>query len=50
MFEEKEREAEDGKFSDCKSDFLDPLSPDLVKAYTGEETGVGLYDIGNALA
>ena len=29
---------------------LEPLSPDLVKAYAGEEAGVGLHDIGNALA
>ena len=28
---------------------LEPLSPDLVKAYAGEEAGVGLHDIGNAL-
>ena len=26
---------------------LEPLSPDLVKAYAGEEAGVGLHDIGN---
>ena len=29
---------------------LEPLPPDLVKAYAGEEAGVGLHDIGNALA
>ena len=29
---------------------LESLSPDLVKAYTGEEAGLGLHDIGNALA
>ena len=29
---------------------LEPLSPDLVKAYAGEEAGVGLHDIGNAMA
>ena len=29
---------------------LEPLSPDLMKAYAGEEAGVGLHDIGNALA
>ena len=29
---------------------LEPLSPDLVKAYAGEEAGVGLHDIGTALA
>ena len=28
---------------------LEPLSVDLVKAYTGEAAGVGLHDIGNAL-
>ena len=29
---------------------LETLSPDLVKAYAGEEVGVGLQDIGNTLA
>ena len=28
---------------------LESLSPDLVKAYAGEEAGVGLHDIGNTL-
>ena len=29
---------------------LEPLSPDLVKAYASEEAGVGLHDIGKAMA
>ena len=29
---------------------LEPLSADLVKAYAGEEAGVGLHDIDNKLA
>jgi hypothetical protein len=30
-------------------DLLEPLSPDLVKVYAGEEAGVGLHDIGKAM-
>jgi hypothetical protein len=29
---------------------LEPLSTDIKKAYTGEEAGVGLHDIGNTIA
>ena len=29
--------------------FLDPLSTDIRQAYAGEEAGVGLKDIGNAI-
>ena len=29
---------------------LEPLSTDIVKAYAGEEAGVGLHDIGNTIA
>jgi hypothetical protein len=29
--------------------FLEPLSTDIRQTYTGEEAGVGLKDIGNAI-